>query len=111
MYNDKLQLISYVITKDEIGNEVSIPQYREVFCKTKDIGSTEFYNAQIANLKPEIKFIVHFFEYAGERQVLFNGVNYEVVRTYQGATVDNSDNALKDEEIELTCEKVLGNVN
>lgn len=109
MYNHELTLISYETTKDEVGNDIRVPIKREVLCKIKDIGSTEFYNAQVSNLKPEIKFIVHSFEYQGEKEVSLEGVKYQVVRTYQGDTVDRSDNALNGEEIELTCERVIGN--
>ena len=109
MYNHELTLISYTITKDEIGNPIKTPIRETVLCKVRSIGSTEYYNAQVSNLKPELKFIVHAFEYQNQREVEFEGNKYQVIRTYKGDTVDRSDNALKDEEIELTCERVLGN--
>lgn len=109
VYNHELLLIGYVIAEDEIGNEIKNPVERSVLCKVKDIGSTEFYNAQVNNLRPEIKFVIHSFEYLGESEVAFKGIRYKVIRSYQGDTVDRGNNALSGEEIELTCEKVLGN--
>lgn len=109
MYNHELTLINYEVGEDEIGNEIKIPIEKTILCKIKDIGSTEFYNAQVNDLKPARKFIIHTFEYNGEKQVIFEGTKYKVIRTYVGDTVDRSDNALSDEEIELTCEKVIGN--
>lgn len=109
MYNHELTLISYTNTKDEIGNPIKTPIREMVLCKVRSIGSTEYYNAQVSNLKPELKFIVHAFEYKNQREVEFEGNKYQVIRTYKGDTVDRSDNALSGEEIELTCEMVLGN--
>lgn len=112
MYNHELTLISYEIGKDEIGNEIKIPIKKNIFCKVADIGSTEFYNAQVLGLKPEIKFIVHEFEYEGEKEVEFEGEKYKVLRTYRkkySIGEKKSNNILEAEEIELTCEKVIGN--
>src|SRR5690554_4828446 len=71
VYNHELTLIGYEISTDEIGNEVRVPIKRHILCKIKDVGSAEFYNAQVTNLKPEIKFIIHSFEYQGETEVEF----------------------------------------
>ncbi len=113
MYDNELILISYEIDEDEIGNEIKLPIENAILCKVKDIGSTEFYNAQVSNLKPEIKFIVHSIEYQGEIEVKFEGTNYKVMRTYQGQNSNYKNEAIKlnGEEIELTCEKVLSSGN
>ncbi len=37
----------------------------------------------MSGLKPEIKFIIHEFEYEGEKEVKFEGERYEVLRTYR----------------------------
>lgn len=108
MYNHEVTLISHTIVKDEIGNEVKTSVERKILCKIGSVGSTEFYNAQVSDLKPELKIIVHTFEYEGEKELIFEGKNYKVLRTFIGDTVDKTDNALKGEEIELTCEKVIG---
>lgn len=108
MYNHELTLISYKTDYDDIGNPVKTPIRTTVLCKVASIGSTEYYNAQVINLKPEIKFIIHAFEYGGEREVEFQGTKYQVIRTFQGDTADRIDNALKGEELELICERVLG---
>lgn len=112
MYNHELTLVEHNKTIDEIGNEVITTTERQVLCKLKDIGSTEFYDAQITGLKPEIKFIIHSFEYQSEKEVIFKGEKYQVMRTYQShqkrRTYGDEIN-LAGEEIELTCEKVVGN--
>lgn len=111
LYDNELTLLSYKLTEDDIGNNIKVPVRNTILCKVKSIGSTEFYNAQVNSLKPEIKFIIHSFEYNGEKEVEFKGVKYQVIRNYDGDTVDRSDNSLSGEEIELTCEKVVGGGN
>ena len=67
-------------------------------------------NAQVSNLKPEIKFIIHDFEYNNQKEVEFEGNKYQVIRqpsperngTTEGTRLDA-------DEIELTYERVLGN--
>lgn len=107
MYNDELKLISYTTSKDGIGNTITVPVYTNVLCKVRDVGSAEFYGAANTQLRPEIKFVIHKLEYSGQSRVEHKGTEYKVLRTFAGETVDRSDNALVDEEIELTCERVM----
>lgn len=110
VYDKELALIGYEVSRDEIGNEIKTSVKKNILCRTADIGSAEFYDAKINGLKPEIKFTIHGFEYNGETEVEFEGGIYQVIRTYNGDTIDRSDNALSGEEIELTCERKIGNV-
>lgn len=108
-YDYELKLISYSVTYDELLQPVKTPVIITVLCRKVSVGGNEFYNAQVSGLKPELKFIIHAFEYSGENEVEFEGIKYKVIRTYTGNAVDKSQNALDNEEIELTCEKVVGN--
>lgn len=96
-YDYELTLIGYETEYDEIGQEINVPVERKILCGVKSIVRNEFYAAAQTGLKPEITFIVHNFEYNGEKEVEFEGQKYRVIRTY----LANS------EEIELVCEKVL----
>jgi len=107
-YDNELNLITYTTTYDELLQPIKTTVRNPVLCKKGSIGSNEFYNAKVAGLKPELKLVVHSFEYNGETEVEFEGIKYNVIRTYAGDTVDKSKNALSGEEIELTCEKVVG---
>lgn len=112
MYNHELTLISYTTTKDEIGNPIKTPIREMVLCKVRSIGSSEYYNAQVSNLKPEIKFIIHDFEYSDQKEVEFEGNKYQVMRTYRAPEPQRDTRrgfGLDTDEIELTCERVLGN--
>lgn len=111
MYNHEVTLVSYEITKDEIGNDVKTPIKKTVLCRVDSIGQSEFYNANVSDLRPDIKFIIKEFEYKGQKEVIFNEVKYKVIRTYYTG-IESSNrrtNTLKFDEIELTCERVIGN--
>ena len=105
MYNHELTLISYEVREDEIGNETKVEVKEKILCKISSVGSDEFYKAAVVGLKPELKFIVHAFEYDGQREVEFEGNKYKITRTFQG---DSRYRTLKFDEIELT---VTANVN
>jgi len=99
-YDHELTLIDYTIEYDEIGQQKKIETRTNILCAVKSIGRNEFYAAAQAGLKPEITFVIHSYEYNGEKKVEFEGEKYKVIRTY-----------MKDfEEMELICEKVIGNV-
>lgn len=110
MYNHELTLISYEIDEDEVGNQIPRPIRRKVLCKVVDIGNNEFYNAKVSGLKPVIKFVIKSFEYEGEKEVKFDNDNYEIIRTYHIGKEDEGRrmNRLRFDEMELTCEKVIG---
>ena len=65
-----------------------------VFAEQKSIGQSEFYQAQTAGQKPEIKFkLTDYMDYQGQRYLIHEGIRYTVLRTYR--TVGN--------ELEITC--------
>lgn len=97
-YDHELILIKQDYIQDDIGNQIPIEHETVVLCGLKSVARNEFYNAALASMKPEIVFVIHGFEYNGETKVKFESVTYKVLRTY---SVDF-------EEIELTCEKVVG---
>lgn len=96
-YDYELTLIGYETEYDEIGQEINVPVERKILCGIKSIGRNEFYAAAQTGLRPEITFIIHNYEYNGEKEVKFEGQKYKVIRTY----------STDFEEMELVCEKVL----
>lgn len=97
MWSNSLILISERYDSDV--NEIVIENKKEVYCDVKSISRNEFYKASTGGFKPSLIFKIHSFEYDNEEKVEFDGITYNVIRTYMVNT----------EEIELTCEKVLGN--
>lgn len=56
---------------------------RTVYCTIKSIGMQEAYQAMGIGLNPELKIVLaHDFEYGGEEQLDFDGVRYDILRTY-----------------------------
>ena len=53
-----------------------------VFAELKSIGQSEFYQAQTAGQKPEVKFkLTDYMDYQGQRYLIHEGVRYTVLRT------------------------------
>jgi SPP1 family predicted phage head-tail adaptor len=99
-YDHELTLITQIMIEDEIGNQIPVETKTIILCGLKSVGRTEFYNAALTGLKPELVFVVHGYEYNGEQVVEFEGAKYRVIRTY----------ATGFEEIELACERVGADV-
>ena len=99
MWSNELTLISETYVTDEIKNMIPVETNTNVFCNVKSVRASEFYNAANVGLKPELVFVIHPYEYSGEKKVKFNDKEYRVIRTYK----------VNSEEMELTCERVLGN--
>jgi len=101
VYDHELTLLGVGYIQDDIGNEIPSDEVpRKVLCKVESVGRNEFYSAASSDLRPEIVFTIHKYEYENERKVKFEGQKYSVIRTYaQGI-----------EEIELTCERVGADV-
>ncbi|AVK48938.1 phage head-tail adapter protein [Clostridium sp. MF28] len=95
-YDYGLTLIKYTFKTDKLMNQIPEEVKTDLYCDLKSVGRNEYYNAASQGLKPEIIFVIHKYEYNGEREILFEKNKYKVIRTY----------STNFEEIELTCEKV-----
>lgn len=96
MCNECIYLVEYVDSdeKDEFGDKKQTEIRKERFAELKSIGQTEFYQAQTAGMKPELKFeLADYSDYSGEKELIYEGIRYKVMRTYK--TKINS--------IEITC--------
>lgn len=97
---DVIKLIDEVIVKDEYGNEkVTTSEPKEVFALIASVGRSEFYAAAHAGLKPEITFQIRVADYEHEELVEYDGMSYQVIRTYQTGP----------DWIELVCERKVVN--
>jgi len=87
--------------ENDIGDLIPETIEKTILCAKKSITRNEFYSAAQAGIKPEIVFVIHGYEYDGEKKLKFEDEEYRVIRTY----------STDFEEIELTCEKVIDNAN
>lgn len=83
------------------GEPVQSMVYREAFANKKSVRQSEFYQASVAGLKPELIFEIRSFEYANDKKLRYpsgdNGKVYDIIRTYD-----------KGEVIELTVSSFVG---
>ena len=94
-------LIDETTTYDSIGQEIKTETETTIQADLSSVVRSEFYQAAQAGLKPERVFLVHEFEYGGQKLINFDGDRYSVVRVY----------ALEKDGmrmVELTCERKLG---
>lgn len=96
-YDYELTLVKQSYRLDDLMNQIPEKVETVVYCGLKSITRTEYYNAASQGIKPEIVFVIHKFEYNGEKEILFEGKKYKAIRTY----------STNFEEIELTCERVI----
>ncbi len=81
--------------KDPYGDQNKEQKLSDtVFAELKSIGQSEFYQAQTAGKKPEIKFkLTDYMDYQGQKYLIHDGVRYSILRTYRTQT----------NELEITC--------
>lgn len=68
---------------DELHRPKIDYEEEKFFCNVKSIGQSEFYQAQTAGLKPEIKLETKLIDLTNVTHVKFNGTIYKILRTYQ----------------------------
>ena len=97
---ETLELITVVATdeKDVNGYTVDRDEKKEVFCKVKSPGRSEFYAAMKADMKVSKIFVVSDIDYAGETELIYDGQRYKVEKYYPAGL----------DEIELTCSRLEG---
>lgn len=99
-YDHELKLISFTSSKDENADPILIPHETVILCGLNSVGRGEFYAAAALQLRPELVFTIHAYEYDHQQLVEFQGTRYKVIRTYSTGF----------EELELTCQKEAGSV-
>lgn len=91
MQNEVITLVGKgSVVVDDYGDKSYTETEKVVFAEVKSIGQSEFYQAQTAGLKPEIKFVIaDYLDYSGEKVVRYTAYGstteeeYTVLRTYR----------------------------
>lgn len=92
------ELIKKEFYEDDIGQSLARESKRGIFCKEKPIYSDEFFKAGQSGIKPSLKLIIYTEEYEGEKELIFEGVRYNIYRSFKR----------EDSFMELYCEVVCG---
>lgn len=76
-----------LMTEVQILDEMHRPRVsyteQKVFCNVKSIGQSEFYQAETAGMKPELKMEVKLVNLENVSHVKHKNKLYKVIRTYQ----------------------------
>ena len=89
-----------VSSLDEYGQETFTETTRQVFCKVTSANRAEFFEARQTGLEPEYVFVTQPTNYEGERILTYEGVRYQIYRTYRR----DADN------LELYAQKQVGSL-
>ena len=83
MWKDVCYLLKEKNTLDEL-NRPKI-QYEEIkaYCNVKSVGQSEFYQAQVAGLKPEMKIELKLIDLNGITHIKLNSKLYKILRTFK----------------------------
>ena len=94
LWRDVIHLIAQVDGENEMGDPTTADgDPRQVYANKKSVRQSEFYQAAMVGLRPELMFEVRTVEYQGEPKLEYDGKEYRIIRTYE-----------KDSEtIELIC--------
>lgn len=84
-------------SQDSTGAFLNTKTYREIFANIKSIRQAEYYQANAIGIQPAFMFEIRFCEYEGERLLVHNDIEYNIIRTY----------TKNREIIELVCTKFI----
>lgn len=95
-YDNEVTLIGAAsYTKDDIGNQIPVVEETTILCGRKSVSQNEFYSAAQDGIKPEIKLVIHPYEYNGQKKFRFANVLYKLIRTFD----------IDSEDMEITGER------
>jgi len=95
-HNQIIKLINIITTEDAIGNQIASTTKRTVYANEYYVSQSEFYNAAVADLKPEKQFEIYSYEYQDEPKLEHDGKVYNVIRTEK-----------RGDKTRLTCERII----
>lgn len=102
MYDGIATLYGDTITGyDEYGNAVVTRKETQIYVLPRGVYQSEYYNAAQLGLKPSLSlFVFNRLDYNNEKQLLFDGKEYDVIRVDWSAQRDG---------ITLVCEERVRN--
>lgn len=97
---EKIYLQTITYTVDSIGQRQETISETEVFASLESVSMTEYFQAGVIGLKPDLKFTVRLNEYSGQENLRYKSDVYSIYRTYRR----------KDGRIELYTQKRVGDI-
>ena len=106
-YDLELTLISTTYTENEMGDMIPVETRLVVLCDVQSVTRAEHYSAAANGPKPSIVFVLNKFEYEGQKDVEYEGIRYNVDRSYAPKKSKGIDDF---EDIELVCSAPINGV-
>ena len=94
LFRDVIELITTTTTQNDYGDEIETPTYTQVFANKTFVRRVEHYEAMANGLRPSLVLEIKEIDYNGEKQLRFNGVTYDIIRT----------DPTKREMLEIVCQ-------
>jgi SPP1 family predicted phage head-tail adaptor len=82
LWNKIAYLGNEATTQNSLGDDIPVEPSRKVFVNKKSVRQSEFYDAKRSDLKAELMLEVHSVDYEDEDLIKFEGVVYDILRTY-----------------------------
>lgn len=96
-FDDCITLCGSVVSVDEFLQEQITYKKTDILACRRNVSRSEFYLGKKLGLDIVLNFVINAFEYNGEKEIIFDGKKYSVVKTY----------ALSGDLLELTCQLMV----
>ncbi|MGJ9381529.1 phage head closure protein [Salipaludibacillus sp. CF4.18] len=97
LWRDTVDFLTVTYMENDMGDSIEAETSRTVFANKKSIRQSEFYQAAMTDLRPELMFEVRSEDYEDETKLKFNNKDYDIIRVFT-----------KNGEItELTCQGLV----
>ena len=106
-FDFELTLVNTTYTENDMGDMIPIDTRLVVLCDVQSVTRAEHYSAAANGLKPSVVFVLNKFEYEGQKDVEYEGIRYNVDRSY----APKKSKGIEDfENIELVCTASINGV-
>lgn len=83
MWKDIITLRTEIIGQDADGYPTTTYEDTEVWANKKSVTRSEFYASNASGIDLKYVFEIRSEDYGGQKDILYDGKAYEVIRTYQ----------------------------
>ena len=83
MFDDQITLRQLAGAKNAYGVMVLTPTETTIFCRVDSVTGSEFFAAGKNGIHADYRFTVWADEYAGQKEVKYDGKEYRIYRTYK----------------------------
>lgn len=82
IFNKTCKLVSETEIQDDIGQTITTPIYRKVFCGMKSVPQNEYFLCGQSNIRATFVLEVRTADYHAENKLMYNNKIYHIYRTH-----------------------------